>query len=65
MATSESPTTSCAGYRGELVTVDESDAIDGALIVTVAAPDPDTGELVFEVSRNEARELIAGLAALL
>lgn len=54
-----------ADYQGELVTVDLSDHIDGALVVTVAAPDEDTVELVFEVSRDEARELIAGLAALL
>lgn len=60
-------TDECVAWIGDHVRVEESDAIDGALVVSIAAPehDPEVGLTVFELSRAEARELIQGLAALL
>jgi hypothetical protein len=54
-------------YVGELVRVQGSDhaELPDALVVHVAAPADDIAPLTFEISRDEARELIAGLAALL
>lgn len=61
------PTPQPAAFVGDHVRVDESDHVDDALVVTIAAPfdDPSIGRLAFEVSRAEARELIQGLVALL
>jgi hypothetical protein len=54
-------------YVGELVRVQGSDHADmpDALVVWIAAPADDIAPLTFEIARDEARELIAGLAALL
>lgn len=55
------------GYIGERVRVEDSDALDDALVVTIDPPvdDPTIARLTFEISRPEARELIQGLAAVL
>jgi hypothetical protein len=52
-------------YVGELVRVVHHDGIDDALVVTLPSNGPDIAPLTFEISPDEARELIAGLAALL
>lgn len=54
-------------YIGERVRVEDSDAVDDALVVTVDPPvdDPTIATLRFEISRPEAREIIQGLAAVL
>jgi len=54
-------------FVGDHVRVEESDHIDDCLVVTLACPehDPEVGLTLFEISRVEARELIAGLVALL
>lgn len=52
-------------YVGELVRVVRHDGIDDALVVTLPSNGPDVAPLTFEISRDESRELIAGLAALL
>lgn len=54
-------------FIGDHVRVEESDAIDGALVLSIATPahDPEVGLTVLEISRAEAREIIQGLAALL
>lgn len=54
-------------WRGEHIRVEESDAIDGALVISIAAPehDPEIGITIFEISRAEAREIVQGLTALL
>jgi hypothetical protein len=52
-------------YETDHVRVEESDAIESALVVTIKSPDPDTAPLFFECSRIEARELIIALVALL
>ena len=50
-------------YCGDHVVIQESDHVDNALVVTIAAPfdDPTIGRLSFEISRDEARELAKGL----
>ena len=56
----------CTEYMGELVTVQVSDSIDDCLVLILhgASADPLDSTTV-EVGRDEAREIIAGLAALL
>lgn len=54
------------GTRVRVWTSDNADMPD-AMVVTILPPElpDDWGAITFEISRTEARELIAGLAALL
>lgn len=47
------------------VEVVEADHLDDGLVVTLPGNSDDIAPLTFELSRDEARDLIAGLAALL
>ena len=52
------------GYSGELVSLEISDHLDDTFVLTLPGSD-DTAEMSVEISVAEAREIIAGLAALL